>query len=204
MPVQRTCFLCGSAFTFPPSQNRKYCSLRCSSQKFLVPEPILSPDGLTASIPLLSQRGDVRAHAIVDAADAAWAGQWRWSQHHGYAERGESIDGKLVVIALHRELLGLPRVSDGRQGDHINRNRLDDRRSNLRIVPKGKNPQNMGNKRGTSSQYRGVSWSAKMKKWLVQVNINGRSKYFGVFDSEEDAAKRAQEVRRLHMPYAVD
>lgn len=205
MPVYVTCLMCGATIQRSPSNVRKYeyCSSACR-RRGRASTPTLSTDGLTALLPLYGQHNAIVAHAVVDASDAAWAGQWRWGYHHGYAERVDLSGERPQTVALHRELLGLPRVSDGRQGDHINRNRLDDRRSNLRIVPKGKNPQNMGNRRGTSSQYRGVSWSSKMRKWLVQVNVNGRSKYFGVFDSEEAAAERARAVRREHMPYAID
>lgn len=198
MPVHVTCLACGATVRKSPSRvlKRSFCSEPCRVQGRAPLPPIMQDDG-SALIPLLA-RDDVTvvAHAVVDADDAAWAGQWVWRLHpHGYATRQGSD--------MHRELLGLS-ARDGMEGDHINRNRLDNRRANLRALPKGKNPQNMSSRAGASSPYRGVDWCKVMKKWRAQIRINGKATYLGCFATEEEAAKVALAARRLHMPYAVD
>ncbi len=81
--------------------------------------------------------------ALVDDADYAWLSRWSWraspvDYRQPYAVRWMRVDGKKVTIYIHREILGLgPVADDPRLGDHINRERLDNRRRNLRITDAG-------------------------------------------------------------------
>ena len=156
----------------------------------------------TVRIPLYARDGSVRAYALVDAADADWVNQWRWILFGKYATRTARVNGRRLVFRLHRELLGLAH-GDPLTGDHINRDKLDNRRTNLRVIPKSGQSQNMPSIEG-SSRYRGVSWKAQHRKWVAYARINGKPKTLGVFDTEEEAAQVAREARRVHMPYAVD
>lgn len=159
-----------------------------------------APDGAVL-IPLRARDGSVRAYAIVDAADADFVNQWRWSlRSGGYVHRGTNSRGHYF---LHRELLGCVE-GDGVVVDHINRNRLDNRRSNIRATTKQGNGQNSSSQRGKSSQYRGVHWSKTSKCWIVQVKVDGRAKHIGRFTDEEEAARAAQAARRMHYSHAVD
>lgn len=160
-----------------------------------------------AVVPLRGRDGQVRAFAIVDAANADIAFKWRWSLHKdGYAYRGISQGGrghrKQITVRLHREVLGLPR-SGGPFTDHINRDRLDDRRVNLRQVTQAQNNQNVPG-RGGYSQHRGVSWRKDAGKWAAYVSVNGRMHSLGHFTDEGDAAEAARLGRLRLMPYAVD
>jgi hypothetical protein len=154
-------------------------------------------------IPLRARDGSVRAHAIVDPADAAWVNQWRWCMDgKGYAVRAQKIDGRKNMVFLHRELLGLVR-GDGLAGDHINRDRLDDRRSNLRAIPRAANVQNQGGNPSASSPYRGVTptlWG----RWRARVRVAGKLLNFGTYGTQEEAAAAARAARRQVFPYAVD
>lgn len=209
MPIHLTCPVCSRAFTRNPARIRptgNYCSNRCNSlRQFGPPPPLaLSEDGLTAFVPLRARDGDIKAYAAIDAADAEWVNQRRWGlSDQGYAYRGVCIDGKRTHLKLHREILGLTR-GDGMDGDHIDRDRLNCRRGNLRIVPRGKNQQNLNSRVGATSTHRGVCWDATRGKWLAQVKVDGRQKHIGRFDSEAEAAAAVQSVRLAHMPYAVD
>jgi hypothetical protein len=199
MPVHLTCPVCGVAFTRAPSDVKGgMCSVACRYAK--PPLAIESRDGaFIALVPLRSQGGSVRAYAIIDAADAEWVNQWRWVLNsRGYAER-HSRHG---TIALHREILGLT-PGDEMEGDHINRNRLDNRRTNLRAVPKAGNRHNVpGN--GGSSQFRGVSWDRRLGKWVASVKADGKRHHLGVFSDEIEAAEAAKAGRSRYLPYAVD
>jgi hypothetical protein len=155
----------------------------------------VSDDGHTAHVPLVNRIGETVAHAVIDAADADRIGKRRWYLRGGYATGAETT--------MHRLILGLI-PGDGIEGDHINRDRLDNRRSNLRIVPKGVQVQNSPSRRGASSQYRGVSWHKDSGKWQAEVNAIGARTYLGLFDTEEEAAIVAREARLRMLPYAVD
>ncbi len=138
--------------------------------------------------------------AIVDDADD-WVMAFSWHPHtRGYAQRAgpRRADGRKTIITLHRELMGFP---DGLV-DHINRDRMDNRRVNLRVVTAAENAQNRSSHPGTSSNYRNVHRVGQ--RWIAAVEMNNKQIYLGRFDHEIDAARVAQEYRLAHMPGATD
>lgn len=161
-----------------------------------------APDGAVL-IPLRARDGSARAYAIVDAADADWVNRYRWSLGtSGYAARTTGRDSTRRGYLMHREVLGLV-PGDGLEGDHINRNRLDNRRENLRAVPKRAQQQNLTSK-GKTSKYRGVHWYARKRKWRACITVSGKTRVIGQFDSEVAAAEAARAERERLMPYATD
>lgn len=154
-------------------------------------------------IPLRARDGSIRAYALVDAADAEFVNQWRWSLSKGYAARGERVGNKVRHFRMHRELLGLRR-GDAMDGDHINRDRLDNRRSNLRSLPKGANAQNQSSNAGSSSRHRGVSWDTGTGKWRAYVGSNGKTTFLGLFTEEREAAVVARAARLAMLPYTIE
>lgn len=161
-----------------------------------------------ALIPLYARDGSIRAYATVDTADSEWVGQWRWYlSSEGYATRTESRGRRHSShqFKLHRELLGLV-LGDGLEGDHINRIKLDNRRSNLRALPQKGRPQmqNLPGKQGSSSRFRGVSWDKARGKWEAYMSVDRRRHHLGRFSSEHDAAEAARAARAALMPYAWD
>lgn len=99
---------------------------------------------------------------------------------------------------MHRVIVDAP---DGLQVDHVNGDRLDNRRANLRLVTQAQNSQNHG-ARGGASLFRGVYWHSQRQRWMAQVKMAGKRHYLGLFDSEQAAARAAADFRRAHMPYA--
>lgn len=154
-----------------------------------------------AYIPLRARDGSIRAHAIVDATDYDRLSRWRWTlRPDGYVYRRSKREGS---VYLHRQLLGLRR-GDALFGDHINGDRLDNRRANLRAVTPAESQQNRPSNRRVTSRFRGVSWHAHTRKWRAQVQLDGKSHYLGVFEREEDAAAAAAAFRRAHMPFTTE
>lgn len=153
------------------------------------------------SIPLRSKDGSIRAYVVVDAVDADWANQWRWYLNNDYASRTPlKSENQGRMVRLHRALMGL-KYGDIEQVDHEDLNKLNCRRKNMRVVPKGKNQQNQGGHNKTS-KYRGVHWSTAANKWCVTFRMNGETKYFGIYADELEAAKVAKKVRLQSMPYS--
>ena len=73
--------------------------------------------------------------------------------------------------------------------DHINRNSLDNRIENLRVVT---NQQNCFNRTA-----KGYCWNKKENKWHAAIRLNGKNKHLGCFDKEQDARQaylKAKEV----------
>jgi hypothetical protein len=84
---------------------------------------------------------------------------------------------------LHRFIMDFP---DGLVIDHINHNSLDNRSCNLRAVTSRMNRGNPREK-GTS-EYPGVSWHKRARKWRADIRYKGVTYYLGLFEIEEDAA----------------
>jgi len=82
--------------------------------------------------------------------------------------------------------------------------RLDNRRSNLRIVTHGENMQNMPPRRRCSSAHRGVSWNREMGRWAAYAKVNGRQVWLGYYEDELRAAAVASDFRAKHMPFSED
>ena len=70
----------------------------------------------------------------------------------------------------------------------------DNRINNLRIVNNSQNQQNSKKQKNCSSNYKGVYFNKRSKKWKADIKINGKSKYLGLFINEIDAYKKWKEV----------
>jgi hypothetical protein len=72
--------------------------------------------------------------------------------------------------------------------DHINSNKLDNRRANLQIVSSLQNSQNKSKAKNKSSKYIGVSYRTKDKNWEASIYYNKKLLYLGRYKTEQDAA----------------
>jgi hypothetical protein len=151
---------------------------------------------------LRRRNGTVAGFAAISHEDRYLA-RYRWHLTAvGYVARNMPRGTRPRAVYLHREVLGLM-PGDGLQADHRNRNRLDCRRSNLRVVTNAQNCQNLPSKGGTS-QYRGVFWFADRRHWIARVMIDGRSHFVGSFATEDEAGAAASAFRAEHMPFTVE
>jgi hypothetical protein len=159
--------------------------------------------GDTAVVPLYRRDGSVADYALVDPSDHAAVTQYRWCLHpFGYAVRSVGPRSNRGQIRMHRTVMGLE-LGDPREVDHENRDRLDNRRANLRIVTRAQNLQNVP-ARGGASRHRGVTWDKRRDRWQAQAKLNGRQHFLGYFRSETDAAEAAAAWRAEHMTHAID
>ncbi len=109
-----------------------------------------------------------------------------WLSENGYAvtDVGGRKDKRRVY--LHRLLMGEP---EG-QVDHVNRDRLDNRRANLRVATHAENCRNASKTESeTSSRFKGVRWHKGGRKWSAQIKVAGLAIHLGLHESEIDAAK---------------
>lgn len=143
--------------------------------------------------------------ALIDPADAVVAVQYRWYRNsNGYAvtflDDPPNASGSRYQVGMHRVLMGLER-DDGLEVDHINLDRLDNRRANLRVVTGPQNDQNRPRGYGKYSQYRGVTWNKD--RWRAYITVDDRQISLGRYDEELEAALAAEAARRAHMPFAM-
>ena len=107
---------------------------------------------------------------------------------------------------LHRvileRLLSRPLLK-GEVVDHINMNKLDNRRENLRVATRSQNQENRGMPRNNKSGYKGVSWVKKDKKWTARIKHNKEAYSLGFFKTPEEAYQAyCDKARELHGEFA--
>lgn len=125
--------------------------------------------------------------ALIDNEDYRKVSCYSWYLHKGgYAARTIKKNGKTILIFLHHFITD----TDSKYiVDHVNGNRLDNRKLNLRVVTAQQNAFNRArNKNKVSSIYKGVFWDKEKSLWLSLIKLNGKSRHLGYFKSEVDAA----------------
>lgn len=155
-------------------------------------------------IPLYRKDGTIAGYTLVDAEDferPEVGGAWSLSRS-GYAYRTTYVRGsgrknqRNTWVWLHRLIIG---AAVGQKADHINGNRLDNRKENLRIATQAQNMQNLPLYKNNTSGHRGVCWHAKAQKWWARVYLDGRHINLGLFKKIEDAvAAYDKAAERLH------
>jgi hypothetical protein len=129
--------------------------------------------------------------AIVDDEDFDALVQFKWCvAGSGYAATARNRK----ITYMHRVLLDAP---NGVEVDHINGDRLDNRRINLRLCTKSQNNQARRTQPGASG-FIGVSWYAPRHTWCARVYANGRKVYCRYFTTPEAAARARDAAAREH------
>lgn len=151
----------------------------------------------TMQIPITNRKGEVVAHAIVDAEDFDSLNCFDWRLNgpatHPYACRTYTENGEKHIVLMHRQIMQTP---PGMHTDHINHNTLDNRRSNLRACTPQENLFNRQANRNSSSRFVGVA-KERGGTWRAQIQKNEECFWLGSYLYEEDAAlayDRAAEV----------
>ena len=131
---------------------------------------------------------------IVDDSDYAWLSKVKWhaAERKGLVYALRQHGGKWV--RLHNAIMNPP---PGLQVDHLNRNPLDNRRSNLRLCTISENMQNQRIS-PHSSRFKGVSYRKDRACWRAQIRINGKVTHLGNFETEGEAAEAYNEAAKAH------
>jgi hypothetical protein len=125
---------------------------------------------------------------LIDDDDYEYASKFKWSESNGYAVRGTNINNQSKGYKLHREVMGV--VDSLKHIDHIDGNRLNNQKANLRICNATQNQQNrVGVQANNKSGYKGVSWCRRSKKWMAQIRVNTKTKFLGYYTDPKEAAK---------------
>lgn len=118
----------------------------------------------------------------------------------------ETRDGYMMTrlsrkkqISLHRLIaIGVDNIENENFVDHINRNRLDCRRSNLRLCTPKENAWNVGVHSNSMSGERGVRWHEKTAKWNAYITVDGRFKSLGYYDDKESAVLARRNAETIY------
>lgn len=131
----------------------------------------------------------------IDIEDVELVKNHTWCINQGYV-----IDRNGIL--LHRLLTNAPKDRDV---DHINHNKLDNRKCNLRIVFDYENMWNQKLAKNNTSGVTGVNFNKQKNKWIARIAVNGEEIYLGSFDVFEDAFKaRKKAEEKYYGEYSYD
>lgn len=126
--------------------------------------------------------------AIIDPDDQEKIESFPWRNVRGYAVaqiwHKYGPPRSCITVLMHRLINNTPK---GKDTDHINCVKLDNRKHNLRTCNDKQNGRNKLPYRNNTSGYKGVSWYKPYKKWTAFIIINYKQKNLGYFDTIEEA-----------------
>lgn len=144
---------------------------------------------MTIEIPLTKGRV-----ALVDDDDYRRLrnfGSW-CCNNRGYAVHYTEICDKRRVLYMHRVILSAP---PHLTVDHINRDKLDNRRENLRLATRSQNQANHAKRSDSSMDYKGVTF--RKGRYDARIKYGDKRISLGRFDDPEEAAYAYDTAARL-------
>lgn len=138
-----------------------------------------------SEIILLDYLGHYKGSTIVDTEDIKMLSAYKWHiNDQGYALGSRRSNGSKEHIRMHRFLMN---ASEDLVVDHINGNRLDNRKSNLRICTKHQNSISHHRIAKNDSGCLGVYLDKNTNKWTSAITVNCKTVHLGSFHSKEEA-----------------
>ena len=131
--------------------------------------------------------------SVVDKEDYVWLSKWKWSTNGGYAcrRRYSKTKSKLVTVYMATEIMKYNNIwQNGKEIDHINCDKLDNRKCNLRMVTRYQNQLNKPIRKDSGSGYKGVYFTSnKTNPWMAYIYVEGKRVYLGYHKTDISAAK---------------
>jgi hypothetical protein len=131
-------------------------------------------------------RNDAKRHLEIAVSDEDYEmlNQYHW--HASPITGAVSSRGGQKKVLMHRLIMNAP---EHLEVDHIDGNRLNNLRSNLRLCTSSENKKNRGLRSDTTSGYKGVSFHKQTGKWGARIHNGENYKHLGLFDDKKVAAK---------------
>ena len=116
-----------------------------------------------------------------------------WVGGDGYVSSRKNSNDK--IVKMHRLLM---KSKKDEVVDHINRNRLDNRKENLRKCTLTENARNISIQKNNKSGITGVRFNKQLNKWTAEIKVNYKKICLGTFDTKEEAAKARYDAELLY------
>lgn len=133
-------------------------------------------------------------YAIVDK-EFAYLDKHKRNNNWGYA--WAKIDKKMINM----QWLIIGKAPKWKYIDHINRNRLDNRKCNLRIVTPSENSVNSNISKSNNSWCKWVRYCKTNKKWISRIQYEHKIIYLGNHNTKEEAIKVRKEAEKIYHPF---
>lgn len=136
--------------------------------------------------------------AIIDRSEVEIIKKYYWNRSTGYAYSNKQENKKRIM--MHRLIMNDPK---GKYIDHINGDKLDNRKENLRICTNSQNLMNRGKSFNNKSGYKGVSKRSDYG-YRAEIRLEGKKYYAGSAKTPEEAARMYdKKCIELHGEFAV-
>jgi hypothetical protein len=113
-----------------------------------------------------------------------------WCSDKGYMYARIPGKGSKGRVYLHQLVMGRHGIKDGLEIDHINHNRYDNRKLNLRVCTHQQNDCN--------KPVKGYFFSIKENKWIAKIQVKGKNIRIGAFENEEDAKSARKNAEKKY------
>lgn len=130
------------------------------------------------------------ASFIFDKIDEPLVRSHTWSLARGHFRT--VIGGRTRY--LHQLIMG---SAEGEQVDHINMDKSDNRRCNLRYATHAENQQNKGLRSDSTTGYKGVCFDKRSGKYVAYINAEGHRTYLGYFSNKKDGAEAYDKAAKI-------
>lgn len=139
------------------------------------------------------QLSKLNKFTVINFEDYEKIKEWMWSFKRGYACGSRKKNGVRKIAYLHRIIMG---ANTGELVDHINNDKLDNRRCNLRICTPSENAQNCKTK--NKYGFKGVVFCRDRNMFRAAININGRRIRSARCRTEEEAGRSYDDLVIKH------
>lgn len=202
---ERVCSVCGSVsdVIYCPSEDKMFCRRHYSQLKHygkLFERTVFDRneyriEGDHAVIVLRNRKQEIMGETIIDIDDLERIIPYKWRLNTwNYAEtriNGKSIMLQKIILNTKEKI------------DHIDRNTLNNRKSNLRIITQSENAVNCDIRSNNTSGITGVSWSNALQAWRAYINVNGQRIELGTRRNKEKAIRlRLEAEMKYYGEYA--
>lgn len=127
---------------------------------------------------LYNKKCEVICKTFIDIEDIEKIEKYKWTFN------GQYVKNEANNIYLHRYILDYYGDEDI---DHINRNKLDNRKANLRIVSHENNSHNKSIQNNNTTDFIGIIYDKTRNKWRVEIMYQSKKIYLGRFNDIEEA-----------------
>ncbi len=118
----------------------------------------------------------------------------------GYLVSSYFYNGRRRFVRFHRIVI---RAKEGQFVDHINKNRADNRKQNLRCCNRAENDRNRNPYSTNTSGVSGVYFDRQRGKWTASISYNKKRLFIGRFVDKDDAIRaRLEKEAELFKEFA--
>lgn len=189
---KHTCRFCGIEF-YHKEKKREYCSINCY-RKSQRNNSIEIKENYAEIVINSTKYGIIKV--LIDKEDIQKVSQFQWAIDK-VGENKFYISTNLYnqhpkKLYLHRLVTNCP---VDMCVDHINHNRLDNRKANLKVCTIAENNNNFSLSKANTSGYKHICFDKNNNKYIVSI----KNKFFGRFSSIEDAIKQREKILCQHL-----